>query len=120
MLNELSPEEFSLFIVIHMASVDGTVHPTELDAIRSKAAGLFPHIQSIQEKIDETQHAIAGMGKEAAEQFVDDNLKLLASLTPPQRTTLHQFLLDIINADGKVKEDEMRTLRKLRTVLTAP
>lgn len=119
MYPQKSLEELSLFIVLYMAFVDGVVHPTELEAIHSKAKELFPQVGSLDETMLAVSGSIRKMGKEAAEKYIEDNMGSLSHLLPAQRSALLQILLDVINADGRVDEQETRTFRKLRSVLTA-
>lgn len=113
-----SQEELFLFIAVYVASADGSIHTTELDTIHAKANELFPQIESLDQMILSAEASILRTGREAAEKHIEGNLETLSRLHPAQKASLLQFLFDVLNADGRVNEEEIRIIRKLRSALT--
>ena len=107
-------EDFSLFVLVYLASVDGSIHPTEEDIIHNKIKKLFPHLEITEEKVLQAGNLIKSKGKDLSEKWIKENLRTLSSLTAEQKQNLFVNLFDIINADGHVKEEETRILRMLR------
>lgn len=120
MIDARNIEDFSLLVLVHMASVDGTIHPTEQDAIVEKVRELFPHLKTIEDRLALISQAIKKMGKESSEKMIEENLDQLHTLSSGQKKTFYALLFDVINADGRVNEEETRTLRMLKSFFLTP
>ena len=108
-------EEYALFVLVYLASVDGSIHPTEHDVIHNKIKKLFPQVDLTEERVHQVGGQIKSKGKVLSEKWIEENLHVLASLSPEQKQNLFINLFDMINADGRVQEEETRILRMLRT-----
>lgn len=114
MIDARNIEDFSLLVLVHMASVDGSIHPTEQDAIVEKVGELFPYLKTIEDRLARVSQAIKKMGKESSEKMIEENLEQLKTLSPGQKQIFYTLLFDVINADGRVNEAETRTLKMLK------
>lgn len=112
-----SIEDFAILILVHMATVDGSLHPTEMDTIADRIQKLFPQISNVKEKMFQISESIVRKGKEFSEKVIEDGAAKLNVLTTDQKKELYVMLFDIINADGRVNQEETRTLRLLKTHL---
>lgn len=120
MIDARNIEDFSLLVLVHLASVDGSIHPTEQDAIVEKVRELFPDMTTIEDRLALVTETIKKMGKESSEKMIEENLGQLKILSPGQKQTFYTLLFDIINADGRVNEEETRTLRMLKSFFIIP
>src|SRR5262245_2544904 len=112
-----SLEDFALLILAHMATVDGSLHPTERDTILMKMQEIFPQISETEQRLDQAFDLLRKLGKDLSEQAIDENASQLTTLTAEQKEILYVFLFDVLNADGRVNEEETRMLRKLKGFL---
>ena len=115
MVNIDSLEDFSLLLLAQMAIVDGSIHPVEKEAIIARIKEIFPQITATEERLEATAEQVKKLGKDVCEVLIEDNLDKLNTLSKEQKELLYILLFDVLNADGRVNEEETRTLRQLKT-----
>ncbi len=113
------PEDYSIFLLTYLASADGSFHPAEQDAIAEKINLLFPGLEQLDHRLDEIIVLIRTSGKEKAEESLLENLSVLQSLDSTRRKQLYESLFEVLNADGRVSEEEIRIVRLLKEHFTA-
>jgi uncharacterized tellurite resistance protein B-like protein len=116
-LDYKSPDDFVLLILVHMATVDGSLHPTEHDAIVANVQELFPMMNDFGARYRQIEKDVKRGGKDLSEQIIRDHMDTLNSLTGVQKMKLYRVLFDVLNADGRVNEEETRVLRLLKSAL---
>ena len=114
-LNKL--EDFVRLIFLHLACVDGSLHPNERETIIEKMLELFPDQPGQEEKLIALETEYKKIGYAAAEELITDQWPKYAALGPELKQKLYVNLFDIINSDARVNEEETRVLRILKTWL---
>ena len=113
-----SLEEFTRLLFLHLASVDGSLHPNERETIIEKMNDLFPGNQH-EEKLITLEAEYKKLGFAVAEEVLTDNWSSFSSIDQEMKKKLYANLFDIINSDARVNEEETRVLRILKTWLTS-
>lgn len=106
-------EDFTLLLFIHMACVDGSLHPNEREAILERMNELFPG-QSSHEAILTCEQQYKAMGFQRAEILLAENALRFSDIPVEQKNKIYAGLFDIINSDGKVSEQETKNLPILK------
>ena len=119
MINLNSLEDFVRFIFLHMACVDGSLHPNERETIIEKMTELFPDQPLHNEKLSEAEAAYKKAGFSAAEELITEHWHKYSSVDEGIKQKLYANLFDIINSDARVNEEETRVLRMYKTWLLA-
>jgi len=104
-------EGFTLFLFLHMGRVDGSLHPNERDTIIEKMNELFPsHPLEDADLLDmEQQYTKLKYG--VAESLLKEGLSRFSGEDAIKRKEIYTALFDIINANGRVNEEEKQTLQ---------
>ena len=119
-MNEIEKiEDFTLLLLLHMACVDGSLHPNEKDTILERMKGLFPDISALNEKLTESELQYGKLGYARAEELLRISLPKFSHIDPIKRKEIYAALFDIINANGRVNEEETQTLQIFKTWLTS-
>ena len=113
MFDPRNPEHFAMLLLVHLASVDGSLHPAEEDVILNEGKGLFKSYD-VSTLLQSTREHWSRLGMANAIAKIDDDLQLLRSLNEAQRNRLYSLLFDVINADGRVREEETTLLKKVK------
>src|SRR5436190_2624710 len=104
-------EGFTLFLFLHMGRVDGSLHPNERDTIVEKMNELFPtHPLDEADLLDmEEKYALLKYG--VAETLLREGFVRFSGEDATKRKDIYTALFDIINANGRVNEEEKQTLQ---------
>ena len=111
-------ESFALFLFLHMARVDGSLHPNERDTILEKMTELFTG-SSFNEKLTEMELYCSQLKNGVSEIILKEGLQKFSNIDPVKRREIYAVLFDIINANGRVNEEETQTLQVLKPWFTA-
>lgn len=111
-------EDFTLFLFLHLGRVDGSLHPNERDTILEKMAEIFPGKSDLNESLTEMEKEYSALGYVNSEDLLKNSLAKFSQLASNTKSKIHQALYDIINANGRVSEEETKTLQFLKTWLT--
>lgn len=109
--------DFVLFLYIHMASADGSIHPEEELVILNKLTKLFPQEGNPKKKFDEAVNAYNNFNKSTFEVFVHDSFKHFNQVKFAQRYKVYTDMYDIIHADGKIDETETKAINDLKKII---
>jgi uncharacterized tellurite resistance protein B-like protein len=110
-------EEFALFLYIHMAHADGSLHPSEEGIILNKISKLFPEEQNARTKLDEAILKYNELEREEVLETIRASFKHFYDVTFAQKYKVYTDMYDVINADGKVDEGEKKALDSLREII---
>ena len=106
--------DLAAFLLVYMARADGQVHYLE-------EASLTQELRHFANDPDRLIQQASRICEENRQTNVEDVMKvnqtLIGSVSFSERMDLVESLYGIINADGRVQEEEMRTLRAIRTAL---
>ena len=112
-------QDFTLFMFVHIASVDGSLHPNEREAIIEKMNELFPGEAPYEEKLGALESQYKKLGFAAAEDLLTETWPIFSSMNQEMKTKLYKDLFDIINSDARVNEEETRALKIFKPWLTS-
>lgn len=110
-------EDFTLFLFLHMARVDGSLHPNERDTILEKMNDLFSD-SSFEEKLTMTELSYEKLRYGVADELLKDGFKKFSTIDPDKRKEIYIALFDIINANGRVNEEEKQVLQIFKSWFT--
>ena len=110
-------EDFTRFLFLHLASVDGSLHPNERETIIENLNELFPG-NAHEQKLAALEIEYKKLGFAAAEELLTDSWPKFSSIDPEMKKKLYANLFDIINSDARVNEEETKVLRTLKTWLS--
>jgi uncharacterized tellurite resistance protein B-like protein len=111
-------EDFSLLLLLHMARVDGSLHPNERETINDRMQEIFPSYAS-EERLQSMEEAYKKLGDARVEELLLASLTRFAATTMETRKQIFAALFDIINANGRVDTQETHTLGVFRKWLLA-
>jgi uncharacterized tellurite resistance protein B-like protein len=109
--------DFALFLYIHMALVDGSLHAEEESVILDKLTKLFPQEGNPKKKFDEAVAAYKNFDTSTMDEFVLHSFKHFKHVKFAQRYKVYTDMYDIIHADGKVDETETVAINALKKVI---
>ena len=119
-MNELENlEDFTLFLLLHMGHVDGSLHPNEKDTILEGMKEIFPNHSTLNEKFVELDAIYKKLGHGRAEDLLKFSLPRFTNIDPVKKKEIYAALFDIINANGRVNEEETQTLQVFKGWLTS-
>lgn len=109
--------DFVLFLYIHMAFSDGTLHPDEKLVILDKLTKLFPLEGNPKKKFDDAVAAYKKFDKSTLDEFIHVSFKNFSQVKFAQRYKIYTDMYDIVHADGKVDEQETVALETLKKII---
>jgi uncharacterized tellurite resistance protein B-like protein len=112
-------EDFILFLFIHVARADGSLHPNERDVILQKMSEIISAEANWAQRLEDMDRKYTALGVTAAETLLKDSLSRFAHHDPAVRSRIHQAVYDIVNANGQVHAEEIKTLRVFKNWLTS-
>ena len=107
-------EDFASFLFLHLAWVDGSLHPNERETILEKMKEIFPGNSSYEERLLVQETEYRALGSAAAEELITRSWSDFSSIDPEMKSKLYAGLFDIINSDSRVNEEETRLLKVLK------
>ena len=111
-------EDFTLFLFLHMARVDGSLHPNERETIIEKMRELFSD-SSFDGKLETLELSYEKLRYGAAEELLKDGFNRFSTADPSIRKEIYVALFDIINANGRVNEEETQVLHIFKSWFTS-
>lgn len=112
-------EDFTLLLFIHMARIDGSMHPNEKDVILETMKELFPGDINWPARLAERDREYMALGSANAAELLKDSQKTFDQTDTGIRARVHAALYDIINANGRVSEEETQVLQAFKGWLTS-
>jgi uncharacterized tellurite resistance protein B-like protein len=110
-------QDFVLFLYLHMAMADGSLHHAEEELIVEKMAKLYPQEKEARKKLDEAITQYRSVPQEVINEIIKHSFKHFDTIKFAQRYKLYVEMYDIINADGKVDEAEKKALESLKEII---
>ncbi len=109
--------DFALFLYVHMALSDGTLHPSEEVVILDRLTKLYPLEGNPKKKFDEAVLAYKEADKSSIDDFINYSFKHFNHVKFAQRYKIYTDMFDIMHADGKVDEAEQKALDTLKKII---
>ena len=113
-------EDFTLFLFLHMARADGSVHPNEKETIHEKMNEIFPGNHDYQPAWNKLESLHEKSGPAGAEELLKSNWLRFSSMDESMKQRIFTALFDILNANGRVDPGETQTLKSIRSWMMTP
>ena len=110
-------QDFVLFLYLHMAHSDGSMHSQEENIVREKMQKLFPEGTDLNLKFEEARAAYQAIKPEEVPAIIKVTFDHYKDIKFAVKYKVYTDMYDIINADGKVDESETSALDLLRRVI---
>jgi uncharacterized tellurite resistance protein B-like protein len=109
--------DFVLFLYVHMAHADGDLHVTEVKVIKEKMAKLYPGLTNADEKFTEALTQYDAFDKGKLNKLFHASFAHFNTIKFAQKYRVYGDMYDIVYADGKVHEAEMKALDELKDII---
>ena len=106
--------DLAAYLLVYVALVDGQVHYLEEATLNDRMGQFSPDPDQAIQKATQTYKA-STLSK--IDEVMKANEKLIGASSYEERMNLIESLYSIINSDGRVHEEEMNTLRAVRSGL---
>ena len=110
-------QDFILFLYIHMAISDGSIHSSEEQVILSKMTKLFPDESDLKKKLQLALTEYRALDQVMTMDVIKESFKHFDKVTFAQKYKVYADMYDIVNADGKVEESEKHALDGLKEII---
>ncbi|HEV8513863.1 MAG TPA: TerB family tellurite resistance protein [Cyclobacteriaceae bacterium] len=110
-------QDFILFLYIHMAISDGSLHSCEEQVILNKMAKLFPEETDSKKKLQMALTEYKALDHAMTMDVIRETFKHFDKVTFAQKYKVYADMYDIVNADGKVEESEKNALTGLKEII---
>src|SRR5882762_966855 len=110
-------QDFILFLYIHMAISDGTLHSSEEQVILNKMTKLFPTEIDIKKKLQLAVIEYKALDSVMTMNVIRESFMHFDKVTFAQKYKVYADMYDIVNADGKVEESEKNALNGLKEII---
>jgi len=109
--------DFVLFLYVHMALSDGSLHASEELVILDRLTKLFPQEGNPKKKFDLAVSAYHEVDKATIDEFIHHSFKHFNTIKFAQRYKIYTDMFDIMHADGKVADAEQVALNTLKKII---
>lgn len=109
--------DFVLFLYVHMALSDGSLHSSEELVILDRLTKLFPLEGNPKKKLDQAVIAYHEVDKSNLDEFIHQSFKHYNTVKFAQRYKIYTDMYDIMHADGKVADAEQVALNTLKKII---
>jgi len=110
-------QDFVLFLYLHMAHADGSMHSQEEAVVREKMTKLFPEGTDLNQAFESALSNYRETKKEDIPALIRETFEYFKEVKFSVKYKVYTDMYDIINADGKVEELETSALDLLRNVI---
>lgn len=110
--------DFALFLMIHMAHVDGSLHEQEELVVRQKMTDFFPEENNPDGKLNAAIEQYRGVRQDLIPALIRETFKHFSAVRFADKYKVYTNLFDIINADGRVDVAESQALKQLRELMS--
>lgn len=110
-------QDFILFLYVHMAMSDGSIHSSEEQVILSKMSKLFPDEKDLKGKFEMAVIEYRSLDPVMVMNAIKESFRFFDKVTFAQKYKVYADMYDIVNADGKVEESEKHALDGLKEII---
>ncbi len=110
-------QDFVLFLYVHMALCDGSIHISEEQVILDKMTKLFPTESDHKKKLEHALTEYKTLEPSMVAAIIRDSFKFFDKVTFSQKYKIYTDMYDVVNADGKVEESEKTALVELKEII---
>ncbi|MFM7329808.1 MAG: TerB family tellurite resistance protein [Bacteroidota bacterium] len=109
--------DFVLFLYLHMAHADGSMHQQEESVVREKMKKLFSDDENPDAHFARVLGQYRDCPPDQLQAIIRDSFNHFSSITFAEKYRVYTDMYDIINADGRVDQSARSTLDQLREVI---
>ncbi|NOS91078.1 MAG: TerB family tellurite resistance protein [Cyclobacteriaceae bacterium] len=109
--------DFVLFLYVHMAFADESMHGSEEEVILTKMTKLFPGETDLKAKFEEAAAAYKKLDRQTVMTIIKETFKHFDQVKFAQKYKIYTDMYDIVNADGKIEESEKHALENLKAII---
>jgi len=110
-------QDFILFLYVHMAMADGSLHSSEEQVILGKMTKLFPTETDYKTRLDKAVKEYRILDGAIVMNVIRESFLFFDKVTFAQKYKVYADMYDIVNADGKVEESEKHALDGLKEII---
>lgn len=110
-------QDFILFLYVHMAMADGSLHSSEELVILNKMSKLFPNETDLKGKLQMAIKEYRSVDPALTSNVIRESFLFFDKVTFAQKYKVYADMYDIVNADGKVEESEKHALDGLKEII---
>jgi uncharacterized tellurite resistance protein B-like protein len=110
-------QDFILFLYVHMAMSDGSLHSSEEQVILDKMAKLFSEGTDYKKKLELAIMEYRSLDPAMMMNVIRESFRFFDKITFAQKYKVYTDMYDIVNADGKVEEAEKHALDGLKEII---
>jgi len=110
-------QDFILFLYVHMAMADGSLHSSEEQVILGKMTKLFPTETDYKTRLDKAVKEYRILDGAIVMNVIRESFLFFDKVTFAQKYKVYADMYDIVNADGKVEESEKQALDGLKEII---
>ncbi len=110
-------QDFVLFLYLHMAHADGSMHQQEESVVREKMRKLFPENDDMDAHFTRVIEQYRNTPQEQIPAIIRNSFNHFNSVTFSAKYRVYTDMYDIINADGRVDQSEKSALDQLREII---
>ena len=109
--------DFVLFLYVHIAHVDSTYDPKELQTIKSKMKKFFPEDTDLEKKLYQTIREYNRFDRSKIDELCIDTLAHYKADKEVSKSNLFEDVQEIITADGQIDQLETEMFRNLKKMI---
>jgi len=109
--------DFVLFLYVHMANCDGSMHENEELVILDKMTKLFTDETDPKKKLHDATIEYKKVNPALINTIIRDSFKFFDQVKFSYKYRIYTDMYDIVNADGRVDESEHKALDVLRNII---
>ena len=110
-------QDFVLFLYVHMAFCDGSMHENEEIVVLNKMTKLFPTEGDPKKKLLSAIAEYKSIEPASVNDVIRDSFKFFDQIKFAQKYKIYTDMYDIVNADGRVEESERVALDALKNII---
>ena len=110
-------QDFVLFLYLHMAHADGSMHQQEESIVREKMKKLFPEGEDLEAVFTKALEQYRNSPVNQIPVIIRESFDHFNSVTFSSKYRVYTDMYDIINADGRVDQSEKNALDQLREII---
>jgi len=110
-------QDLVLFLYVHMALCDGSMHENEEIVILDKMTKLFPSEGDPKKKLNAAVAEYKTVESALVNTVIRDSFKFFDHVKFAQKYKIYSDMYDIVNADGRVEESERTALNALKNII---
>ncbi|MBS1682921.1 MAG: TerB family tellurite resistance protein [Bacteroidetes bacterium] len=110
-------KDFILFLYVHMALCDGSLHESEETVILNKMGKIFPDVSNLSAKLNAAVAEYKSTDPALIDAFIKDSFKHFDQVKFAQKYKIYTDMYEVVNADGRIDGTELTALNNLKAII---